>query len=613
MAVPMSARPFSVISTQKSGAGAAGRRVGAGQVHLRSVSTEGGSASLPTDAQVNILIVDDEPKNLTVLETVLDEPGYRVLRAESGEQALLALMENEFAVLVLDIRMPGMSGFELAQMVKGRRKTARVPIIFLTAYYNEDQHVLTGYDTGAVDYLHKPVNAQVLRSKVAVFAELYRKGRALELSNAALLAEVTERRRAEAQLRDLNETLDRRVIDRTQELNASNAGLMRMETQLRDIDRRKDEFLATLAHELRNPLAPVRNAVHILQLKGANSPELKWACDVLERQVHAMTRLIDDLMDISRINLDRIELRREPVELAAVIHRAVESSRPLIDESGHELAIALPEGPLLIDADPIRLAQVFMNLLNNAAKYMDRGGRIELSAFATGNEVGVSIKDAGIGISAERIASLFTMFSQVERALSRTRGGLGIGLALARRLVELHGGRISAHSDGLGRGAEFLVHLPQIREGVAAAGSVPAAEPNSPGVGLRILVADDNEDAALALAALLEILGHTVRTAFDGEAAVRVAAEFEPEVALLDIGMPTLNGFEACQRIRAQPRAHTMTLIAVTGWGQADDRRLSKEAGFDHHLVKPVDPKVMTELLSAVAKRQPAGVRKPVS
>ena len=573
---------------------------------VRSISAPPGESLAPErdETRVNILIVDDEPKNLVVLESVLDDPGYRLCRAESGEEALMALMGEEFAVLVLDIRMPGMTGFELAQMIKERKKTARIPIIFLTAYYNEDQHVLTGYDSGAVDYLHKPVNAQVLRSKVAVFAELYRKGRALELANNALLEEVTERRRAETQLRELNDSLDRRVIERTRELHESNTDLRHMQSQLRDADRRKDEFLATLAHELRNPLAPVRNAVHIMKIKDKeSSPELQWARDVIERQVRAMARLIEDLMDVSRISQDKIELRREPVELAAVLHDAVETSRPVIDEHGHELAIRLPVEPLFIHADSIRLAQVFMNLLNNAAKYMDRGGRVELAAAVRDGQVRVTIRDQGIGIAAERLSGLFTMFSQVEAALSRSRGGLGVGLALARRLVELHEGRIEAHSEGLGRGSEFVVTLPLLEDHRDASPQAAGPDSNAAVAAMRVLVVDDNEDAALALAALLEMLGYKVRTAFGGEAAVRAAAEFHPHLALLDIGMPGMNGLEACRAIRALPHGGTITLVAVTGWGQEEDLQMSEAAGFDHHLVKPVDPQALTGLIAALAEK----------
>jgi signal transduction histidine kinase len=323
---------------------------------------------------VNILIVDDEPRNLSVLETVLDDPGYRLVRATSGEEALLALMADEFAVLVLDVRMPGMSGFELAAMVKERKKTARIPIIFLTAYYNEDQHILEGYGTGAVDYLHKPVNPSVLKSKVAVFAELHRKGRMLEEANRLLLGEVGERRNAEARLSELNQTLDKRVTERTAELQAS-------EGRLLEANRRKDEFLATLAHELRNPLAPVRNAVEVLKLKGGDPKSLTWATGVIDRQVVALARLIDDLMDLSRVSQGRIELRREVVPLRDVMSDALDTVRPLAEAARHELVAMLPPAHVAVDADRTRLAQAFVNLLSNAVKYTDPGGRIEVAAL----------------------------------------------------------------------------------------------------------------------------------------------------------------------------------------------------------------------------------------
>ena len=555
----------------------------------------------PAD-QVNILIVDDEPKNLMVLETLLDDPGYRLIRAGSGEEALLALMAHEFAVLVLDVRMPGMTGFELAMMIKERKKTARVPIIFLTAYYNEDQHILEGYGSGAVDYLHKPVNASVLRSKVAIFAELHRRGMALEVANRQLLAEVSERRLAETRLHELNESLDRRVTERTDALQAS-------EAQLRDAGRRKDEFLATLAHELRNPLAPVRNAVQVLRLKGLDTPDLQWAAELIDRQVQAMSRLIDDLMDVNRINQGKVELRRERVDLSGILRDAVEATRPLIDELGHALVMQLPKEPLQLDADATRLAQAFMNLLNNAAKYMDPGGRIEVDAQASAGEVLVRIKDRGIGIPPDRLEGVFEMFSQVETALARSRGGLGIGLALTQRLVEMHGGSVEARSEGLGRGSEFTVRLP-LAQGIAPA--EPAVETDAgsggvaPGDGLRILIADDNQDAAATLALLFEFMGHSVRQAHDGEAAVAAAAGFSPQVVLLDIGMPKLNGYQACRRIRDLPGGAAMTVVAVTGWGQPGDRKASQEAGFDHHLVKPVDPAALAQLLAQVSQRQPA-------
>lgn len=548
--------------------------------------------------QVNILIVDDEPKNLTVLESVLDDPGYRLVRANSGQEALLALMAEEFAVLVLDVRMPGMTGFELAQIIKERKKTSRVPIIFLTAYYNEDQHVLEGYGSGAVDYLHKPVNTAVLRSKVAVFAELFSKGRALEAANRTLMTEVGERRKAEERLRELNETLDRRVTERTNTLELR-------EAELRDANRRKDEFLATLAHELRNPLAPVRNAVQLLRLKGQAMPELQWGTEVIDRQIQAMSRLIDDLMDVSRINQGRIELRRDWVTTEDVLRDAVESSRPLIDECGHQLVLTVPDEKLSLHADRTRLTQAFMNLLNNAAKYMDRGGRIEVIAQRAGTDVLVTVKDTGIGIPADRLQSVFELFSQVETALSRSRGGLGIGLSLTQRLVQMHGGTVLARSEGTGLGSEFEVRLPLTPEAPPDLSPPPSqalgVERFHPSQALRVLIADDNQDACATLASLLELMGYCVRQAHDGQAAVDAAADFDPQVVLLDIGMPKLNGYEACRHIRDQAGGAARTIVACTGWGQADDRRRSDEAGFDQHLVKPVDPDVLFELLATVA------------
>ncbi|HSV82438.1 MAG TPA: response regulator [Ramlibacter sp.] len=550
------------------------------------------------NARVNILIVDDEPRNLAVLESVLDDPGYRLVKATSGNEALLALVAEEFAVLVLDVQMPGMSGFELAQLVKERRKTARVPIIFLTAYYNEDQHMLEGYGTGAVDYLHKPVNPAVLRSKVAVFAELHRKSRELEAANRLLLAEVAERRRAEERLEELNASLDRRVHERTAELRASEARLL-------EAGRRKDEFLATLAHELRNPLAPVRNAIHFLKLRGPATTDVQWASEVIDRQVQSMGRLIDDLMDVSRIDRGRLELRRAPVPLEQVLADAVETIQAQIDGAGHKLTLLQPPARLLVDADRTRLAQAFMNLLSNAAKYTDPGGQIEVRVVAEGGMAAVSVRDNGIGIAAHRLENVFEMFSQEEAALSRSRGGLGIGLSLTRRLVQLHGGSIVASSEGPGKGSQFLVRLPlhEVRPVAAEPPPAPApAQPDLSGPGaLRILVADDNRDAAESLALLLEVMGHEVRQAHDGRAAVEAAADFEPQLVLLDIGMPHLNGYDACRQIRAQANGAARTVVALTGWGQPQDMRHSREAGFDHHLVKPVDMEALTGLIQAKA------------
>jgi signal transduction histidine kinase len=541
---------------------------------------------------VNILIVDDEPRNLAVLESILDEPDYRLVRATSGEDALLALMADEFALLVLDVQMPGMSGFELAQLVKERRKTARIPIIFLTAYYNDDQHILEGYGSGAVDYLHKPVNPPVLRSKVSVFAELYRKNREVERANRLLMAEVAERRRAESRLSELNASLDQRVQERTQALQES-------EEKLREANARKDEFLATLAHELRNPLAPVRNAIHFLKLRGPGTQDVQWASDVIDRQVYLMSRLIDDLMDVSRINQGRIELRRELVALDDVLADAVETIQPQIDGAGHKLTVMQPPAKLLVDGDPARLSQAFMNLLSNAAKYTDPGGQIELRVVNDGGHAAVSIRDNGIGIPAHRLDGVFEMFSQEEAALSRSRGGLGIGLALTRRLVQMHGGTVVALSEGPGKGSQFVVRLPVAVGQLGDEGDEQPHHAVLPQAALRILVADDNKDAAETLGILLEVMGHQVRRAHDGEAAVQQAAAFDPHIVLLDIGMPKLNGYDACRAIRAAAGGAARTLVAVTGWGQPQDVERARQAGFDQHMVKPMDPNALARLISS--------------
>jgi signal transduction histidine kinase len=543
---------------------------------------------------VSILIVDDEPANLLVLETVLSDPGYRIVRASSGEEALLALMAGDFAVLVLDIHMPGMTGFELAAMIKERKRTARIPIIFLTAYYGEEAHVLAGYTSGAVDYLHKPLNPTVLQTKVAVFAELHRKSLALEAANRALRAEVIERRRAEASLNELNESLDRRVNERTTALRCS-------EALLADANRRKDEFLATLAHELRNPLAPVRNAVELLRIKEPEPDFLSLTCDVIDRQLRSMTRMIDDLMDVTRINQGRIELHRERIQIGTVVQEAVHASLPFLEQFGHDLAVTLPEEALVVFGDRTRLVQAFMNLLNNSAKYTDRGGRVELSVSQEGDEVVVRCKDNGIGIPENKLVTIFDMFSQVESALSRSRGGLGIGLSLTQRLVQLHGGTVVAHSNGLGAGSEFVVRLP-LDPGVIeskAADQAPLMMRSARG--LKILVADDNEDAGTSLELLLEELGHTVRRVSDGKAAVQSAAEFRPDLVLLDIGMPGMNGYEACASMRLQPNGDAMHIVAVTGWGQPADVRRSENAGFDRHFVKPIELGALMDLIAGLA------------
>jgi Osmosensitive K+ channel histidine kinase len=368
--------------------------------------------------------------------------------------------------------------------------------------------------------------------------------------------------------------------------------LKRAEEALLDADRRKDEFIAMLAHELRNPLAPITNAVQILRQPEHAAGAHVRAREIIERQVRHLTRLLDDLLDVSRITRGKLMLKKTRVELQSVVATAVESSRPLVDEHGHELVVRLPEQPVILDADPTRLAQIFLNLLNNAARYTDRGGKITLEAECEGEEVVVRVKDTGVGIPPEMLPRIFDMFTQVGRSLERAHGGLGIGLTLVRRLVDLHGGRIEARSEGAGKGSEFITRLP-LAIGAAAEPSGTSAEtaprPQQTRTRRRVLVVDDNRESAESLAMLLQMGGHDVRTAYDGIQGIELASAWWPDVILMDIGMPRMNGYEAAQRIRAEPWGRKVRLIALTGWGQAEDRRRSAAAGFDAHLTKPIE------------------------
>jgi PAS domain S-box-containing protein len=371
----------------------------------------------------------------------------------------------------------------------------------------------------------------------------------------------------------------------------------RFEQALKEADRRKDEFLATLAHELRNPLAPIRNALEIMRLSSDAEAHAE-ARQMMERQLGQMVRLIDDLLDVSRITLGQVRLHKERVELAGVVRDAVHACRPVMESFGHELCVTLPQEPSYLVADPTRLTQVFSNLLNNAAKYSDRGARIELTAQRDSNEIIVSVRDTGIGIPPEMLNKVFDLFTQVHRGQKRSQGGLGIGLTLVKRLVEMHGGEIEARSDGPGRGSEFMIRLPLLI-GAGASESLPGEESQTwaDPVKARILVVDDLKDSAESLARLLRIEGNEVRMAHNGLEAVAVAAAFRPDLVLLDIGMPEIDGYDACRRIRSLPIGGEVILVAVTGWGQAEDRRRSKEAGFDYHMVKPVEPAAIQKLL----------------
>jgi signal transduction histidine kinase/CheY-like chemotaxis protein len=370
--------------------------------------------------------------------------------------------------------------------------------------------------------------------------------------------------------------------------------LRRYAADLSEADRHKNEFLAMLAHELRNPLAPICNALQIMRLTGGNGE----AADMLDRQVGQMVRLVDDLLDVSRISRGKIELRKGRIELASAVHHAVEAARPLIASRGQELTVTLPPEPIYLNADPTRLAQVVGNLLNNACKYTERGGRIRLTVEREGEQAVIAIRDNGIGIAADQLPLIFDMFSQVRGPLLGSQGGLGIGLTLVKRLVEMHDGTVEARSAGVGRGSEFVVRLPITAVAPEPPAPQPAVgEPTTPAA-RRILVVDDNPDTATSLAMLLELTGNETHIAHDGLEAVAAAAAFRPDIVLLDIGLPKMDGFEAARKIREQPWGKAMVLVALTGWGQEEDRRESREAGFDAHMVKPVEYAALTKLLA---------------
>ncbi|HTK75997.1 MAG TPA: ATP-binding protein [Gemmataceae bacterium] len=394
-------------------------------------------------------------------------------------------------------------------------------------------------------------------------------------------------------------TLERRIAERTSELAHANEAL-------READRRKDHFVTMLAHELRNPLAPVRNALQILKTPEVSRENAQHAREIMDRQVRHLVRLVDDLLDVSRITRGVIELRRERVDLAAILAAAVESARPTIDDRGHELIHAVVSPPILLDADPMRLSQVVSNLLVNAAKYTPAGGRIWLTGERGGSDALIRVRDSGSGIDPEFLPRVFELFSQADRSLAHSQGGLGIGLMLVRSLVELHGGMVTAESPGIGQGSEFVVRLPALPAEAVAENRETIGRFAVAGILRRVLVVDDNLDAAESSAFLLRFSGHEVEIANDGEAALRAVRDFRPDIVLLDIGLPGLSGYEVAREIRSRPDGKGVILAAVTGYGQEDDRRHAREAGFDYHLTKPLDPDTLTAFVDSPGTPVPA-------
>jgi signal transduction histidine kinase/DNA-binding response OmpR family regulator len=708
--------------------------------------------------KANILVVDDLPEKLLVLESVLEELGQNVIAVRSGAEALRQVLQREFAVILLDVNMPGMNGLETAALIRARKKSAHTPIIFITAFVDE-LHTAEGYSLGAVDYILSPIVPEILRTKVRVFVDLYRmteqtkrqadervalvreqmaRAAAEEATRrSAFLAEASKvlassldydttlrglLRLAVPYLADLGaitlmdehgemrqtelawvqsaaspceytvaakDSLNPQFVETIRRVLASGEpeyttedtpgwpaaqawtaitlkctdsrplpdfrlgsvmvlpllardkalGALTLATAhsghhytpadlalaqdltnraaiaidnarlYRDIqqaDRQKNEFLSMLAHELRNPLAPICNGLQILRLRAGDQADQGRVRDIIERQVQQLVRLVDDLLDISRITQGKIRLQTEAVDLATVVSRAIETSHPLIDARRHELTVSLPPQPVRVIADPVRLAQVVGNLLHNAAKYTEEGGRIWLTVEQTGNEVAVSVRDTGVGIPAEMLSSIFDLFTQASCSLDRSQGGLGIGLTLVRRLVEMHGGRVQALSGGPNKGSEFVVHLPVlIEEEIGRVSANGSASPGAKCPRRRILVVDDNQDVAESLALLLRETGQDVQAAYDGPSALATAENYHPEIVFLDIGLPGMDGYEVARRLRAQTGTAHALLVALSGYGQTEDVRRSREVGFDHHLVKPTDPKTLTGLLASFSPESP--------
>jgi signal transduction histidine kinase/ActR/RegA family two-component response regulator len=501
-----------------------------------------------------LLVLAPVGKDASLVEAMLRKHAVTCLACAGFESLSRELERGAAAILIAEEALP--RDGRLADLVQGQPPWSDLPLLVLTRPGADSAAAVRAMRTlGNVTLLERPVRVAALASAV----------------HSAMRARERQYQ-TRAYLRERDEA-----------------------------DRRKDEFLATLAHELRNPLAPIRNALNLLQLSGAAQPS-RGIWEMMDRQVDHMVRLVDDLMEVSRITRGKIALRKDATDLGEVIAAAVETSRPQLEAARHELKLALPPEPLVVEGDAMRLAQVFSNLLNNAVKYTDAGGRIEVEARRDDGAATVSVRDSGIGIAAEALSNVFEMFVQLDARGNRAQKGLGIGLTLVRSLIELHGGSVTARSPGVGRGSEFVVRLPLAARGPARASARETSAVKIPGLP-RVMVVDDNVDAAESLAALLRLLGAEVRVIHDGAAALEVLDAFNPVAVFLDLGMPGMDGYETARRMRAQPGARSTVLIALTGWGQERDRSQTAAAGFHHHLVKPAELSALQAVLASLAER----------
>lgn len=511
-----------------------------------------------------ILVVNDDPASLLALSSLLSQGAegntYEIMSARSGEEALRQVLRNDFAVILLDVDMPGMDGFETAEAIHQRPRSAEVPIIFVTAYLADDMNRLKGYQKGAVDYLFTPIIPQILQAKVSVFVALARKNIELKRQTEILNERSTE-------LTAANQRLQQEIEERKLVMRESKA---------------KDEFLAMLGHELRNPLSAISSAAAVLGFADADS--VHRAMGIIQRQSQHLSHIVDDLLDLSRVMSRKIMLSKQPLDLAVMLANCLDTMASSGRTGDHEVQVSSETA--CVEADPTRIEQIVVNLLDNALKYTPAGGSIEIDLSVQGNQVVLSVCDSGVGISSELLPHVFDVFVQGKRSLDRSGGGLGIGLALVRQLVELHDGSIMAESDGNGSGSVFTVHLPHAEMEVE---TVPVNNEPLAVEARTILLIDDNEDGLEMMAMLLMSYGFHVLQAQDGVEGIRIAQSERPAIALVDIGLPGIDGYEVARRLRSSSDTEDMRLIALTGYGLEDDVRQAHEAGFDLHMVKPVD------------------------
>ncbi|MRV70181.1 response regulator [Duganella sp. FT92W] len=538
---------------------------------------------MPKIDKPKILVVNDDANSLFALTSLLaqwsDQESFEVIAARSGEEGLRQVLMHDFAVILLDVNMPGMDGFETAEAIHQRAKSADIPIIFITAFVADELDRLKAYQRGAVDFLFTPVIPQILHAKISVFV-------ALAMKNEELKKQA------------------RQLSQRTTELTATNKRLTREIEERRVVERQnhaKDEFLAMLGHELRNPLSAISSAASLLGLPGASGESMTRAKQIIQRQSRHLGRIVDDLLDLSRAMSGKILLNLAPLNMAELVTSCLNTYRTTGRTGGH--AVTLDVEPGWVSGDTTRLEQIISNLLDNALKYTPPGGAIHISCDCDDKEVSVSVEDSGVGISADLLPQVFDVFVQGASTLDRAQGGLGIGLALVRRLIELHGGAISACSDGAGEGSIFTFRLPRIAAPAEQRSTIMEPTDTSKPT---VLLIEDNDDGREMMAMMLSCYGFEVRHAADGLQGLEAAEQFRPDLALVDIGLPGIDGYEVARRLRSNPVTQDMKLIALTGYGLAEDQRRVLEAGFDLHLVKPVD---IDNLMKAIGSCAPATVK----